>query len=131
MDTETLVSRLRKQGSCGHGLILIDFTSPFFDPVIIYCGICKTKIVKNENTNTPSVSTRTWFIIYILSFHILSSYFGEDKRYTVNWTCPCSHLYSKVTFFLSCHSRLHINLASFKRSPVLWGHLFFLPQVTS
>ena len=30
-----------------------------------------------------------------------------------------SHLYNKVTFFLSCHRKLHMNLISFKRSPVL------------
>jgi hypothetical protein len=30
-----------------------------------------------------------------------------------------SHLYQKVTFFFSCHSKFHINSTSFKRSPVL------------
>ena len=42
-----------------------------------------------------------------------------------------SHLYYKVTFFLSCHRNFHMNWTSFKRSTVLWGHLFFVPKVTS
>ena len=42
-----------------------------------------------------------------------------------------SHLYQKVTFFLSCHRKFHMNWTSFKRSPVLKGHFFFVLKVTS
>jgi hypothetical protein len=39
-----------------------------------------------------------------------------------------SHLYLKVNFFLSCHRKFHVNWTSFKRSPVLQGHFFFVPK---
>jgi hypothetical protein len=42
-----------------------------------------------------------------------------------------SHLYLKVTFFLSCHGKVHMNWTSFKRSPVLKNHFCSVPKVTS
>ena len=41
------------------------------------------------------------------------------------------HLYLKVTLLLSCHAKFHMNLTSFKKSPVLQGHFFFVSIVTS
>jgi hypothetical protein len=34
-------------------------------------------------------------------------------------------------FFLSCHSKFHMNWTSFKRSLFLQDHFFFVPKVTS
>jgi hypothetical protein len=31
---------------------------------------------------------------------------------------------------LFCHRKFHMNRTSFKRLPVLWDHLFFVPKVT-
>jgi hypothetical protein len=42
-----------------------------------------------------------------------------------------NHLYQKITFFLSCHKKFHMNCTSFKRSLVKKDHLFFVPEVTS
>jgi len=39
-----------------------------------------------------------------------------------------SHLYYKVTVFLSWHRRFHMNWISFKRSTVLKDHFFFCPK---
>jgi hypothetical protein len=37
----------------------------------------------------------------------------------------------KVTFFLFCHRKFHMNWTSFQRLPVLYSHFFFVPKVTS
>ena len=42
-----------------------------------------------------------------------------------------SHLYWKITFFLSCHRQFHMNWTFIKRSAVLKSHFFFAPKVTS
>ena len=41
------------------------------------------------------------------------------------------HPYWKVTFFLFCHRTFPMNWISFMRSPVLKGHFFIVPNVTS
>jgi hypothetical protein len=42
-----------------------------------------------------------------------------------------SHMYWKVTFYLSCHKTFYMNWTSFKRAPVLKDHPLFVPKVTS
>ena len=37
----------------------------------------------------------------------------------------------KGDIFLFCQRRFHMNLTLFKRSPLLSGHVFFVPKVTS
>jgi hypothetical protein len=43
--------------------------------------------------------------------------FGLDRFHYTLKTCPCSHPNLKVTFFLSCHKKLHMNWTSLKKSP--------------
>ena len=68
--------------------------------------------------------------IYCLHHHLVNSVYIQSNLHM--WSPLLSnHLYYKVTFFLFGHIKSHMNWTSFKRIPLLWGHLFFVPKMTS
>lgn len=93
----------------------------------------------NINDNTivdlgPSVMLKS--LIYHVILHPPIFFLNDISKikvisssiYIYRHICPCGHLYKachmylKITFKLSCHWRLHINLTSFNRSHVLKNH---------
>ena len=88
----------------------------------------------NHNINQNNAwqnESDTWWFYTSICFIIYG--LGTTLHFQ---TCPCGHLYSAVTyfkryFFFTCHRKFHMNWTSFKRSPVVKDHIFFVPKVTS
>jgi hypothetical protein len=75
----------------------------------------------------------------LYTFQMISNLCTVTKWFQIYTLLPndfklihCYQMISNLyTFFLSCHRKFHMNLTSFKRTPVLNDHFIFFPKVTS
>ena len=85
------------------------------------------------------IFSTTYWILFCIEMDLISLYLPNIYSiYNQNTIKPARVVTSikqstvlKVTFVLSCRSQFHMNWTSFKRSPVLKDHFFFVPKVTS
>jgi len=93
----------------------VDFLWRFLSFLINFCGVNRINIY--------------CLLKYLF---VLNTKQVRNARHAMPHILPLlsSHLYFKGSIFLSCHRKYHMNWNSFKRSPLLNGHFFFVPKVT-